>query len=185
MVKFGPDIEAQASAFEQQTLLPLLTAIRAEPCRQEPVLAPGDLAFCLRHDQPFRVDDMPQWQALAVRYRDSNGRLGDAFSLQCRHDRHVRLAFAEIHDVMVLKLEHNVAVWRNPIGGARFITFTKDDPDKVMLNSWYLFRSTVLPMLYRKTYRFSTTHQEAVVLQQQVLHQMREAWVRHEGSDQS
>lgn len=166
----------QIRRFDCETVVPLVEAIGADPLWDRDVaIAAGDIVFRV-HESDFRDEsDTLWWHSLRVRYRDTDGHSGDVYTLRSSFRHGPRLWGAEIANVMSLTLEHDVVVWRNPLDGCRLLTF-HHDPHDVLINSWYLFRSVVLPMLYTQTYRFPVPGAGAVQFQQAVIRQMRSAW---------
>lgn len=179
-MKLELQVAAKARAFEQQAILPLLGEMSAEPTRHEVELNVGDIAFCVNHQHGWAIGDTWFWQPLEVRYRDANDKEDAAFRLRCCSAPDVHLTQAEIMGVVRLQLDDDGVAWHNPLDGRRLFRFKKDEPHKLLVNAWYLFRGSVLPMLYQQTYRFNQSATEAVLFQQIVIRQMRAAWEKTE-----
>lgn len=167
-------MNSELLAFENETVLPLLTEIKAEPVRVGiPELSIGDLAFVMT-GVPYRVEDGVRWKALSVQYRDIEESDDEVFAFDAELvNGAARLQRAELAGVFRLTRENGLAVWRNPLdNGRRLFTFRQDDADRILLNAWYLFRAVVLPMLYMQHYRFCYETVDAVRFQELVMGQL-------------
>lgn len=179
-MKLEPDVAQRARAFVQETILPLLKEIGAEPAYERPELQRGDLTFHVNTRDGWAIGDTWFWRPLVVLYRDHTETEDAAFAFRCRGTPDVRLTRATVAGVFDLQDDGDGVAWFNPLDGKRLFRFRRDDPHKVLVNAWYLFRSAVLPMLYQRTYRFSRDATEAVVFQQLALRQLRGVWENDE-----
>ena len=171
----------QLQAFEDAEIMPLLHELQAGAIREPDfklVLVPGSIAFLVNNADAYEVvGDTVCWQPLTVLYCDDSDHKGEVFRFTAARDCNgVRLVMAEISGCCRCVTYGNVVEMRNPIDDRRLLTFRNPDPSGLILNSWYVFRGAILPMLYYRTYQFVHSAPDRVRFQAQMMHQIRVAY---------
>lgn len=171
----------QLQAFEDTEIIPLLDELQAGAIRDSEfklVLVPGSIAFLVNNSDAYEVvGDTVCWQPLTVLYCDDDDHKGEVFRFAATHDcKGTRIMAAEITGCCRCVSYNDVVEMRNPLDNRRLLTFRTPDPPGLLLNSWYVFRGAILPMLYYRTYRFVHTAPDRVRFQAQMMHQIRVAY---------
>jgi len=153
--------------YEDEILVPLVEEAGLEAVRDRDVdvsFCPGTtVAFINNAERFYYVNDLVHWNPLSVVYSDPHGAVGTVFSLESTFDPKVEtVSFqkAEITGIVTLVRHGGDVVWRDPLSGQTMLQFSMQEADKVLMNSWYVFRGGVLPMLRDETFRFVEPHEE-------------------------
>lgn len=174
-------IVEQLKAFEDISIMPLLAEMRAGAIRDadfQLVLTPGTIAFLVNNADAYEVDgEAVVWQPLTVLYCDGNDRKGEVFRFRARRTaKRASIVASDICGCCQCVAAGDVVEMRNPIDGRRLLSMRTDDPAGLVLNSWYVFRGAILPLLYCGEYRFMHTLPDRVRFQAQLMHQIRVAY---------
>jgi len=147
-------------AYEDEVLVPLVRETGYDPIRdnRDFVMSPGSILFLMNNAADFAFrGDLVYWSPLSVLYADRNHNCGTVYTMEASFNPRreiVQFERTEITGVINIVRYHDHAAWKDPYSGNTFIRFPLEDSDKVLMNSWYLFRGAVFPMLEREVYRF-------------------------------
>lgn len=177
---------------EQKCLGPFLQEMGAEPiCGNDFILTllPGTVAFLMNDAESYtEVEGVVAWSPLKVVYCDDQDRNGVVFHVESRYDPAREVAWfqtAEITNVVRLeRIEQGKVRWIDPLQNLAMLTL-EDAADKLMRNAWYLFRGAVLPLCYQQTYRFHEHRTERIVMQANLIHQIRVLYEKMEQLDEA
>lgn len=175
------DTTEKLRAFEDATIIPLLDEMNAGAIRDRDfqlVLTAGSIAFLVNNADAFEVrGGVTYWQPLSVVYCDRNDQKGEVFGFLAMHDgTKGRLFQAEIHNCCCCVAHKKAVELQNAVTHRRLLRMPTDDPSGLVLNSWYVFRGAILPMLYHNEYTFMDSMPDRVRMQTQLLHQIRGAY---------
>jgi len=153
--------------YENEILVPLVEEAGLEAVRDRDVdvsFTPGTIVAFINNAERFEyIDDLVHWNPLSVVYSDQHGNVGSVFSLDSTfHPKVETVEFqkAEISGIVTLVREDGDVVWRDPLSEGILLRFPMQEADKVLMNSWYVFRGGVLPMLRDETFRFVEPHEK-------------------------
>jgi len=147
-------------AYENEVLVPLVKETGVEPIREEVdfPMVPGALAILMNKARKASyVDQRLYWDPLSVLYSDPQGSFGSVYDLRASYDprmERVRFERATMTNIVDLVRVGDDVAWIDPHTGQRLITYPLGESDKVLMNSWYLFATGILPLLINETYRF-------------------------------
>jgi hypothetical protein len=172
----------QLRAFEDMSVMPLLNELGAGAVRDtdfQLVLTPGSIAFLVNNADAYCEDECGSvvWQPLSVLYCDASDYKGEVFRLRARRTpKTVSIVESEICGCCQSVVVGDKVEMCSPFDGRRLLSVRTDDPAGVVLNSWYVFRGAVLPLLYHNEYAFMHVQPDRVRFQAQLLHQIRVAY---------
>ncbi len=153
-------------SYERRAIAPLVEAAGYAPIIEDVLLPtfPGTLMFLMNNANDFAfASDLVFWYPLSVLYQDSGGNTGTVYSIKASfnpRNSHCQIERAEIHNVAAFVREEDHVAWEDAYSGSIFIRYPLHEADKVLMNSWYLFRGAVIPMLEREMYQFPQQHEK-------------------------
>ena len=163
-------------AYENEVLVPLVEEAGVDPIRDDIdfVMVPGTTAFLMNNAQAFDyVDNLVYWIPLSVLYTDPEGSSGTVYSIQATLDPQTEIVTfqqATMNGIVDLIRRESNVVWKDPISGKTLITYPLEESDKILMNSWYLFRAGILPMLRNESYRFVPDEEKFAFQQTMIRH---------------
>lgn len=154
-------VEDLLRAYEDEVLVPMVRdagILRPVRDRLDFSMEPGTFAFLINNAANYVFHDgVVRWDPLSVIYTDKNRTTGTVFAMTADFDlktETVRFQRAEITNIVILIRTPREVIWVDPHSKRVFQVFPLEESDKILLNSWFLFKGAILPMLMTVSYRF-------------------------------
>jgi hypothetical protein len=162
--------------YEEETFAPLIREAGFEPHygNQTFTMIPGSTVFLMNGAEDYTYENgLYTWNPLQVLYCDKSGHTDTVYTITASMEpqsQMVQLQRAELTNIAALIRDGGSVIWKDAYSGRVFIRYPDHEADKVLMNSWYLFRGAVLPMLEREMYRFVEDHERLAFQQTMIRH---------------